>query len=178
MGDFSDSLEATLRARIRDVPDFPKPGILFKDLTPAWGHGPTLATLADQMAARYRDRGIDAIGAIESRGFLTGAPIATQLGIGTFLLRKPGKLPWKTVSRSYALEYGEDALEMHEDAVQPGQKILLVDDLLATGGTMRAAVELVRERGAEVVECAFLVELAFLGGREKVGAPCASVVVY
>ncbi len=151
---------------LRDVPDFPKPGILFKDITPMLGDPRALAAAIDRLAAL--DCGpIDKVAAIESRGFLFGAPLALRLGKGFVPVRKPGKLPWKTSRVEYVLEYGSDAVEIHQDAVHPGERVLLVDDLLATGGTMAAACELVQACGGVVAGCAFVVELCFLPGRER-----------
>lgn len=152
---------------IRDVPDFPKPGILFKDITPLLSHAPAFQAVIDRLAAAFAGRPIDVIAAAEARGFIFGAPLALALGVGFVPIRKPGKLPYQTVSLEYALEYGTDRLEMHSDAIAPGTRVLLLDDVLATGGTMRACAEMVRRAGAEIVACAFVVELAFLEGRAK-----------
>ena len=154
-----------LKALIRDVPDFPMRGILFRDVTPLLADPGGLAQVVDALAARYRDMRIGAVAGIESRGFIFGAPLAVALGVGFVPIRKLGKLPADKISRSYALEYGTNSLEIHRDAVKPGDRVLLIDDLLATGGTARAAAELVEELGAEVVEAAFVIELAFLNGR-------------
>jgi adenine phosphoribosyltransferase len=159
----------TLRARVRNIPDFPKPGILFRDLTPLMGHGPSLRLCVELLAQRASIHRPDVIVAIESRGFIFGAPVATALGVGFAPVRKPGKLPWKTNRRSYELEYGTDSLEMHADAVTTGSRVVIVDDLLATGGTAAATADLVREQNARVVACAFVVELAALGGRARLG---------
>lgn len=159
-----------LKSLIREVPDFPKPGILFKDITTllsdAGGLRQAIACLADP----FRDVRIDKVVGIESRGFIFGAAVAERLGAGFVPARKPGKLPAPTVRIDYALEYGTDALEIHEDAVERGQRVLIVDDLLATGGTARAAADLVTGRGAEVHAFAFLVELDALRGRERLAA--------
>ena len=155
-----------IESLIRDVPDFPKPGILFKDITPIFQDARGLKESVDLFVDRWRDAGIDQIVGIESRGFLLGGPVAYQLGIGLSLVRKAGKLPYKTVQRSYDLEYGSATLEAHIDAVAKGQRVVLIDDLLATGGTMKATVDLMRELGAEVVEAACLIELGFLPGRK------------
>lgn len=174
-----DALEARIRARIRDVPDFPKPGIVFKDLTPVLLDGAIHRELCASLANRYRPLAPDVVVGIESRGFIFGAPLAVELGVGFVPVRKPGKLPWRTRRQSYALEYGEDMLEVHEDAVKAGARVLIVDDLLATGGTAAAACDLVRGLGAEVLEVAFVVELSFLEGRSRLGAvPCYSVVSF
>jgi adenine phosphoribosyltransferase len=167
-----------LRALIRDVPDFPKPGILFKDLTPVFADGGAQRALCQALADRYRGRGVDAFVGIEARGFVVGAPLAVELGAGLVLVRKPGKLPARTVSRAYALEYGQGTLEMHHDAVRPGMRVVVVDDLLATGGTAAAAVAMLREAGAEVLEAAFVVELAFLDGRRRLDADAFALVTY
>ena len=156
-----------VRALVRDVPDFPKPGILFKDITPVLQDGPAFRLVLDWFEERARAAKAEVIAGPESRGFLFGTPLADRLGVGFVPIRKPGKLPWRTRSKSYALEYGEDALEAHEDAFRPYQNVFLVDDLLATGGTMGACRELVSEMGARVSGVAFLIELAFLKGREK-----------
>ncbi len=156
-----------LTAYIRDIPDFPKPGILFKDITPLLAAPAAFRYAVDALAAHYRGRPIDSVAAAEARGFIFAAPLALALGRPFIPLRKPGKLPYKTTSYSYELEYGSAELHMHVDAVSAGARVLLVDDLLATGGTMRAAAQLVEQSGGSVVSCAFLIELAFLKGREK-----------
>ncbi len=162
-------IQTYLKGIIRDVPDFPKPGILFKDIAPVLQSGEALRRVIDHLADHYRDQQIDRIVGIESRGFIFGTPLAYALGTGIALVRKPGKLPWKTASVSYALEYGTDTLQIHTDAVEPGQRVLIVDDLLATGGTASATMQLVQGLGAEVVGCAFVVELGFLQGRARLG---------
>jgi adenine phosphoribosyltransferase len=178
MNDFEAGLSHKIKERIRDVPDFPKPGIMFKDLTPVFAHGPSMSAIQGALAARYKDRRIDAFVGIEARGFIVAAPTAAALAKGLIILRKPGKLPWEKVSLTYDLEYGSDTLEMHRDAVSAGMRLVVMDDLLATGGTMRAAVELLKKHGAEVVEAAFIVELGFLKGRSKLDVPCAALVSY
>ena len=168
-----------LKALIRDVPDFPMPGILFRDVTPLLRDPRGLSQVVDAFAERYRGQGIDAVAGIESRGFLFGAPLAVALGVGFVPIRKLGKLPADKISREYALEYGTNSLEVHRDAVAPGERVLLVDDLLATGGTARAAAELLEELGAQVVETAFVIELAFLDGRAALdGRPVHALMTY
>jgi adenine phosphoribosyltransferase len=151
---------------IRDIPDFPKPGILFKDITPLLAEPPAFAEAIRRFAEHYRQTKIDAIAAAEARGFLFAAPLALQLRKPLVPLRKPGKLPYRTYSLKYDLEYGSAELQMHIDSIDHGAKVLLVDDLLATGGTMLAGARLVEQAGGEVVSCAFLVELTFLKGRD------------
>jgi adenine phosphoribosyltransferase len=156
-----------LAAHIRDIPDYPKPGILFKDITPLLLDPAALDAAVDQLAEWARPREVDLVVAAEARGFILGGALARALGAGFVPARKPGKLPHDTVSAEYILEYGVDALEMHADALSNGARVLVHDDLLATGGTARALCDLVAGRGAEVVGCGFLVELGFLAGREK-----------
>jgi adenine phosphoribosyltransferase len=156
-----------LRAYIRDVPDFPKPGIVFKDITPLLGDARAFQATVDRLADEFEGRGIDAVAAAEARGFLFGTPLALRLGVGFVPIRKPGKLPYSKIGIEYALEYGTDRLEVHGDALAPGKRILLLDDVLATGGTMVACRDLVRQAGAEVVAFAFVIELGFLGGRAR-----------
>lgn len=155
-----------LRSWIRDVPDFPKPGILFRDITPLLKDPRALEAAISAMAEKGSEWKPDLVAGIESRGFLFGTGVALRLGLGFIPVRKPGKLPWKTVKAAYALEYGTDAVEIHVDAAPPGARVLLVDDLLATGGTMRAACSLLDGSGAEVAGCLFLIELAALRGRD------------
>jgi adenine phosphoribosyltransferase len=152
---------------IRDIPDFPKPGILFKDITPLLAEPAAFAHSIDRLAEHYRRVPVDAIAAAEARGFLFAAPLALALSRSLIMLRKPGKLPWTTVSSSYDLEYGTAELHMHADSVTPGMRVLLVDDVLATGGTMLAARDLVEKAGGKVAGLAFLIELGFLHGRER-----------
>lgn len=156
-----------LRRRIRNIPDFPKPGILFRDITPLLADGRAFRQAIDFIGERYADRKIDAVVGVEARGFIMGAALAYKLRAGNILIRKSGKLPYKTHRTTYALEYGTDTLEIHQDAFTPGQRVLIADDLLATGGTVSAAVDLVRQLGGEIVELAFLIELTALKGREK-----------
>jgi adenine phosphoribosyltransferase len=176
--EFDASLEALVRQRIRDVPNFPKPGIVFKDLTPVFAHGPSMKAMQDAFVRRYRDKNVDAFVGIEARGFLVAAPVAAASSTGMLILRKPGKLPWEKVTHQYALEYGTDSLEMHKDAVKPGMRVVVMDDLLATGGTVGAAITLLKGQGAEVLEAAFVVELGFLEGRARLPVPAAAIVCY
>ena len=161
------SVEQTLKARIRQVPDFPKPGILFYDITTLLRDPEGFRGAIDALAAPYLEARIDLVVAVESRGFILGAAVADRLGAGFVPVRKVGKLPARTVRATYQLEYGTDSLEMHEDAVVPGQRVLVLDDVLATGGTARATVDLVKQQGGLVCGVAFLVELLFLNGRAK-----------
>jgi adenine phosphoribosyltransferase len=156
-----------LERLIRDVPNFPKPGIMFKDITPLLADASALAATIDALVAPYVDKGIDLICGTESRGFIFAAAAAVKLGVGFVPIRKPGKLPGKTIREEYALEYGTDGVEVHCDAIKPGQRILMVDDLLATGGTMAACCKLVEKLGGKVVGVTFVIELAFLPGRKK-----------
>ncbi len=167
-----------LNGLIRDVPDFPKEGIVYKDITPLLLNPKALAGAADLMAKPFQEAGIDRVLGIESRGFIFGAPMSVALGAGFGLVRKAGKLPYKTYSASYELEYGTDTVELHIDTVEKGQRVLIVDDLIATGGTAAAAIDLVEEAGGEVVGCTFLIELAFLSGREKLATDTHAVLVY
>ena len=175
----SDVTVGDLEAAIRNVPDFPQPGIQFKDITPVLGDARLFAGAIDLMASRHADAGIDACVGIDARGFIFAAAAAKQLGTGFVPVRKKGKLPWKTHEESYSLEYGEATVAIHQDALQPGSRVLLLDDLLATGGTAAAAVNLLKKIGAEIVEIGFLIELGFLNGREKMnGAPINSLITY
>ena len=162
-------MSGSIESFIRDVPDFPKPGIIFKDITPLLASPEGLALSIDGLAAAVDPDSYDIIAGIESRGFIFGTPLATRLGKGFVPIRKPGKLPWKTESESYQLEYGTDTIEIHVDAFEGAPRVLLVDDLLATGGTMEAALKLVRKVGGTPVACAFVLELGFLPGRDKLG---------
>jgi adenine phosphoribosyltransferase len=168
-----------LRAFIRDVPDFPKPGILFKDITPMLASGPALRATQDELAQRVAPYRPDLLVAIESRGFIFAATVAAKLGIGLVPVRKPGKLPWKKRRVEYDLEYGTDALEMHEDAVIAGHRVVVIDDLLATGGTAAATTRLVQNLGADVAAAAFVIELTFLHGRDKLApVPVDALIAY
>ena len=158
-----------LREYIRDVRDFPKPGILFRDLTPLLGNADALRKAVKAIADPFRDARIDCVLGTEARGFIFGTAVALELGAGFVPARKPGKLPYETVDVTYDLEYGTDTVQMHTDGVQPGQRVLVVDDLIATGGTAAATAELARRSGGEVVACAFLIELKALDGRATLG---------
>ena len=156
-----------VRAQIRDVPDFPKPGIIFKDITTAIKQPETFRRIINYLTEEFKDLGIDYVAGIESRGFIFGAPLAYNLGAGLVIIRKPGKLPAAVEQVTYELEYGSDIVEIHSDAVEPGKKVLIVDDLLATGGTAAASCELVKKIGGNIEGIAFVIELAFLNGRNK-----------
>ncbi len=167
----------TIKAKIRTIPDFPKKGILFRDITTLLKDAQGLRQTVDAFVNRYQNMDIDMVAGIESRGFIIAGAIACRLGRGFIPIRKPGKLPAETYRRDYQLEYGTDAIEMHKDAVTPGMRVLMVDDLLATGGTMKAACELVEMAGGKVVECAFIVDLPDLKGKEKLeGYPVFALV--
>lgn len=165
-----------LKALIRDVPDFPSPGILFRDITPLLRDAHALDRAVRELAAPFRDARIDLVAGIESRGFIFGVPLALALGAGFVPIRKAGKLPADTLRREYQLEYGSNRLEIHRDAVAPGQRVLLVDDVLATGGTASASAELVRELGGEIVAAAFAIELSALEGRQRL-SDCSVVAL-
>jgi adenine phosphoribosyltransferase len=158
---------ASIQGAIRDVPNFPKPGIVFKDITPLLANGALFGKTVDLLAARYQGKKVDTVLGIESRGFIVGAALAYKLGAGFSVVRKPGKLPYETHKASYELEYGIDTLEIHVDALAPNSRVVIADDLIATGGTAAATAELVSQLGGTVVECAFIIELSFLKGREK-----------
>ncbi len=167
-----------LKDHIRAVPDFPKPGILFYDVSTLLLHADAWQVAMGRLAALVRARQPDLLAGVESRGFLLAAPLALKLGCGFVMLRKPGKLPGKVIGHDYALEYGTDRLEIQADAIQPGQRVVVVDDLLATGGTMAAGIALLQSVGAEVPAAAALIELTFLGGRERLNVPFDSLVAY
>ncbi len=154
---------------IRAIPDYPQPGVTFRDITPLLGHGPALAEATRSLTERFADVGVDRVIGIEARGFILGAPVAVALGAGFVPVRKAGKLPWAVVREEYALEYGTDKLEIHRDAIHPGERILVVDDVLATGGTAAATCRLAATLGAEIVGLAVLLELTGLGGRSRLG---------
>jgi len=166
-----------LAQRIRDVPGFPKPGIVFKDITPLLRDPAGFALAVEYLAQPYRGKNVNVVTGAESRGFIFGAAVAQTLSAGFVPIRKPGKLPSKTQSASYELEYGTDSLEIHVDAIRPGDRVLMIDDLLATGGTMEACCRLVESLGGQIVGVSFLIELSFLGGRKKLGKyPVHSIV--
>jgi adenine phosphoribosyltransferase len=168
-----------LTSKIRDVPDFPKPGIVFKDIMPLLADPAALAQTVDELAAWIEPRKPDVILGAESRGFILGGALAYKLGCGFSAARKPGKLPWRTISAKYALEYGFDVLELHADAITSGARVLIHDDLLATGGTAKAKIDLVEQLGGEVVGVAFIIELEFLNGRDKLaGYDVHSLIKY
>jgi len=155
------------KEHIRVIPDFPQPGIRFKDITTLLGNGNVYKQAIDELVSRYKDRGIDLVAGPEARGFVIGAPIAYALGVGFVPIRKSGKLPGETIEAGYDLEYGKDKLAVHKDAILPGQKVLIADDLLATGGTIATTTDLLRRLGGDVVGASFLIELTYLNGREK-----------
>jgi adenine phosphoribosyltransferase len=168
-----------LKNFIRDIPDFPKPGILFRDITPLLADRQALAGAIYELAGPYHNQAIDAVVAVEARGFIFGAAVARELNSGFVPVRKKGKLPWQTTAITYGLEYGTDTIEMHTDAMKPGARVLMIDDLLATGGTMAASCQLAEKLGAKIIGLTFLVELTGLGGRDKLGNyPIHSVIKY
>lgn len=168
-----------LKSKIREIPDWPKKGVNFKDIAPLLQDAAAFQQAIDELAAPYIGKQVDVVVAIDARGFLLATAVAYKLGAGVALVRKKGKLPWKTVSRKYALEYGSNTIEMHEDAVRLGQKVLMVDDVLATGGTMEAAIDMVRQLGGEIIGASFLIGLSFLNGKEKLkGVEVKELVVY
>ncbi len=172
-------LEARLKATIRDIPDFPKPGILFKDITPVLADPKLLRSTIDWFAERWAGEHVDVVVGMESRGFLFGAPLAMELSAAFVPARKPGKLPYDRISVEYSLEYGTATLELHADSIKPGDRVLIVDDLLATGGTARATCELVRRLGGQVLAACFVVELGFLPGRQALdGITVQSIVTF
>lgn len=168
-----------IRAHIRDIHDFPIEGIVFKDITPVMKDPEALKVAIDGLCRPFQHENLTAVAGMEARGFIFGSLVAYQLGVGFIPLRKPGKLPYDVKSKSYELEYGRATLEVHADAVAPGQRILVIDDLLATGGTALASCELLEELGANIVSCAFMIELEALGGRQKLGGrPVHSLLTY
>jgi adenine phosphoribosyltransferase len=171
------ALSTRICAAVRDVPDFPQPGVLFKDITPVLADPPLFQEVVEELARLYHDAGLDVVAGIESRGFILGGALAIRLGAAFVPIRKPGKLPHDTIRVEYQLEYGTDALEAHVDAFAPGARVLVVDDVLATGGTAAAAVELIRRLGGTVHGAAFLLELGFLHGRLRLGGVAAHALV-
>jgi adenine phosphoribosyltransferase len=161
---------SVLRSLVRDIPDFPRPGVVFKDITPLLADATAFAAMTDALAGAFVEQDVDVVLGVEARGFITAAPVAYRFGAGFVPVRKAGKLPWNIERQEYELEYGTDLLEIHRDALRPGQRVLVVDDVLATGGTAAATARLVAKLGAELVGFGFLIELAFLGGRAKLGA--------
>jgi len=172
-------IQERLKSKVRDIPDFPKKGIIFKDITPLLNDSKTFREAVQIFAQRYDGKQIHKIVAIESRGFIFGSALAYHLGTGFAVVRKTGKLPYKTIKKSYDLEYGSDVLEIHEDGIRPGDNVVIVDDLLATGGTALATAKLVEELKGNIVECSFLIELSFLKGRQKLkNYPVFSILQY
>jgi adenine phosphoribosyltransferase len=167
-----------LKTRIRDVPDFPKPGILFRDISPLLADHAAWHAAVERLATIVRPHRPDLLAGIESRGFLVTAPLALQIGCGFMMVRKHGKLPGTTIPHTYQLEYGSDTIEIQEGAVRPGQRVVVLDDVLATGGTLAAAISLLRKAGADVRAAACIIELSFLGGRQRLDVPFASLVSY
>ena len=167
-----------IKDHIRSIPDFPKPGVVFYDISTLLAHPAAWRETVERLASHLRPLKPDLLAGIESRGFLVAAPLAFHLGCGFIMVRKRGKLPGKTVRYTYDLEYGSDTIEIQADAVKPGQRLVVLDDLLATGGTAAAAVALLRQSGAEVCAAAFIIELAFLGGRSKLDVPVTTLVSY
>ena len=159
-----------LKSFVRDIPDFPKEGIVFKDITPLLSDSLSFQTVIDTLKTRYKDKKIDQVVGVEARGFVFASALAYALGSGVVMVRKPGKLPYKTYQKTYSLEYGEDNIEIHQDALENGQRVIIIDDVLATGGTLAACIDLVKNNfQVELIEVAFLIELDFLNGRQKLG---------
>jgi adenine phosphoribosyltransferase len=175
----SNPAASEIEKAIRNIPDFPKPGIQFKDITPVLADARLFASVIDQLANNFKPGDVDAVVGIDARGFIFAAAVAIRLGAGFVPVRKKGKLPYQTHEQDYALEYGSATVAIHVDALKPGSRVLLVDDLLATGGTAAAAAQLVRKLGAQILEIGFLIELSFLNGRDKLkGFPVRSVIAY
>jgi adenine phosphoribosyltransferase len=180
-GDIMGDGEIDLKALVRSIPDYPKPGIIFRDITTLIGNAGGFRAAVRGLAQPFEKAGIQAVAGIEARGFILGGAVADRLGTGFIPLRKKGKLPWKAIGQDYELEYGTDVIEMHEDALLPGERILIVDDLIATGGTAEAAVKLLRRAGAEVAGAAFIVDLPDLGGMRKLQnakVPCHALIAF
>jgi adenine phosphoribosyltransferase len=174
-----DHLAVDLAALVRDIPDFPSPGIVFKDLTPLFADHTAFAAVVDRLSEAFAGHPVDRVLGVEARGFIVGAPVAYRFGVGFTPVRKAGKLPWQVEQEEYALEYGTDLLEIHRDAVAPGERVLVIDDVLATGGTAAATARLVEKLGAEVVGLGFVIELGFLHGRDKLsGHDIVSLITY
>ena len=172
-------MKIDLKSKIRDIPDFPKPGIIFKDITTLLQDFDAFKLSVDMLVKQHQNNKIDKVAGIEARGFIFGAAVAYAMNAGFIIIRKPGKLPYQTVKQTYELEYGSDEIEIHEDSIKPGERILLVDDLLATGGTMAAAADLINKIGGDIVGISFVVELTFLHGREKLkGHNIHSIIEY
>ena len=166
----ADNLEEILRARVRDVPDFPKPGIVFKDITPLLADEVAFSSVIDEIVVSFGRGTVDKVVGIEARGFIVASPVAYHFGAGFVPVRKKGKLPWETEAETYELEYGEETLEIHRDAIASGERVAIVDDVLATGGTALATARLIEQLGGKIVGIAFLIELGFLGGRDRLKA--------
>ena len=172
------SLEADVKSTVRNIPDFPKPGILFKDITPILSDAALMRRITDSIVQEFSDKEIDVVIGMESRGFIFGVPVAMELGAAFVPARKPGKLPYEKIGVDYSLEYGSARLELHADAIEAGQKVLIVDDLLATGGTAKATVQLAEMLGGEVAACVFIIELSFLEGKDVLGTEIFSIATY
>jgi len=174
-----DHLAADLAALVRDIPDFPSPGIVFKDLTPLFAEHAAFSAVVDRLSDAFAGQAVDRVLGVEARGFIVGAPVAYRFGAGFTPVRKAGKLPWRVEQEEYALEYGTDLLEIHRDAVEPGERVLVIDDVLATGGTAAATARLVEKLGADVVGMGFVIELGFLHGRDQLpGRDIVSLITY
>jgi adenine phosphoribosyltransferase len=170
---------AALRALVRDIPDFPQPGVLFRDITPLLADADALTEVIERLAEAFEDRGVDKVVGIEARGFVIAAPVAVRLGAGFVPVRKVGKLPFTVEAQEYELEYGTDRLEIHQDAIAPGERVVVVDDVIATGGTAAATVRLVETLGGAVLGLGFVIDLAFLGGMSKLdGRDCVALLTY
>ena len=175
------TMDIDIKALIRSIPNYPKPGITFRDITTLLGNGTGLSACIERLARPYRHAGVEAVAGIEARGFIIGGAVADRLGTGFVPIRKKGKLPGRTIGQDYQLEYGVDVIEMHEDAIREGERILIIDDLIATGGTAEAAVKLVREAGGVVVGAGFIVDLPHLGGHKRLndlGLECTTLVEF